>query len=215
MTVPNPTHIYRLIHVDNLQVCLQRGGLHAPKHTPDDDLTYKMIHNLDIQSKRQNKRIPCGPEGVIHDYVPFYFGYRSPMMFQLKTGQVEGYNEGQQPLIYLVSTAQNVECSGTSFVFSDGHGIAAYTGWYDDLDELDQVDWNMVFQRYWAANVDNDMDRQRRKQAEFLVYKFCDWSLIESIAVLNKRVKTKVEGIMNSFSADKRRDVRIKPDWYY
>ncbi len=214
MPVPNPTPIYRFIHVDNLYVCLLCGGLHAPKHTPDDGLKYKTIHNLDIQNVRRIRRIPCGLNGVIHDYVSFYFGYLSPMMFQLKTGRVEGYDEGQEPLIYLVSTAQTVERSGTNFVFSNGHGIAAYTDWYDDLSELDQVDWDMVYQRYWADNVD-EMDRQRRKQAEFMIHEFCDWSLIESIAVVNTRMKTRVENIMNRFSADKRRDVRIKPDWYY
>lgn len=29
--------------------------------------------------------------------------------------------------------------SGCQFVFSDGHGLAAFTDWYDDLEEL--VDW--------------------------------------------------------------------------
>lgn len=95
------------------------------------------------------------------------------MLLQLKTGRVEGYNEGQEPLIYLVSSAQRVRDSGAGFVFSDGHGIAAFTEWYAGLADLDKVDWDMVFQRYWRDTVD-DMDRQRRKQAEFLVYRFCD-----------------------------------------
>ena len=30
----------------------------------------------------------------MHDYVPFYFGVLSPMLLQLKTGRVTGYNEG-------------------------------------------------------------------------------------------------------------------------
>jgi hypothetical protein len=51
----------------------------------------------------------------------------SPMMLQLKTGQVAGYNEGQQPLIYLVSSAQVVEAADIRFVFSDGHGLARFT----------------------------------------------------------------------------------------
>lgn len=145
MPVPNPTPIYRFIHVDNLHVCLWRGGLHAPNHTPNNGLRYKTIHNVDIQSHRRVTRIPCGPGGVIHDYVAFYFGYLSPMMLQLKTGRIEGYNDGQEPLIYLVSTVQAVVDSGVDYVFSDGHGIAAYTEWYDDLSNLDKVDWNMVY----------------------------------------------------------------------
>ena len=214
MTVPNPTPIYRFIHVDNLNVYLQRGGLHAPDYTPANGLIYRTIHNLDIQNKRRIRSIPCGPGGVIHDYVSFYFGYLSPMMLQLKTGRVEGYDRGQEPLIYLVSTVQRVRDAGIGFVFSDGHGIAAFTRWYDDLADLDKVDWGMVYQRYWADNID-DMDRQRRKQAEFLVHEFFDWSLIKSIAVVDTRMKTRVENIMNHVSADKRRNVCIKPEWYY
>lgn len=37
-SVPIPTTIYRVMHVDNLSVCLERGGLHAPNHAPDDGL---------------------------------------------------------------------------------------------------------------------------------------------------------------------------------
>ena len=76
-----------------------------------------------------------------------------------------GYDEGQEPIIYLVSTAQRVVNSGAGFVFSDGHGIAAYTGWYDDLEDLDEVDWQIVYANYWKDTVE-DMDRQRKKQAE-------------------------------------------------
>lgn len=215
MSVPNPTSILRFIHIDNLHLCLQRRGLHAPNHAPQDGLTYKTIHNIDIQSQRRVTQIPCGPRGTIHDYVPFYFGYLSPMLLQLKTGRVEGYNEGQEPLIYLVSTAQTVRDAEAGFVFSDGHGIVAYTKWFDDLADLDQVDWSMVYQRYWRNDPESAMDRQRRKQAEFLVHRFCDWALIQEIAVINDTMRSRVEKIMGQFERGLRRPVRIRADWYY
>jgi hypothetical protein len=200
--------------MDNLHIYLQRGGLHAPNHTPQDGLVYRTIHNVDIQRDRRTQVIPCGPRGVIHDYVPFYFGYLSPMLLQLNTGRVEGYNDGQEPLIYLVSKAQRVRDSRTAFVFSDGHGIAAFTDWYDDLDDLANVDWDMVYQRYWADSV-NDMDRQRRKQAEFLVHQFCDWSLVQKIAVINDQMRAMVEAILNGFPSRLHRPVEIHSSWYY
>ena len=214
MSAPDPTSICRFIHVDNLLVVLRRGGLHCPNHRHDDGLCYKTIHNRDIQEERRVRRITCGPRGVIHDYVSFYFGPRSPMLLQLRTGRVAGYDEGQEPLIYLVSTAQTATASGAQFVFSDGHGIAAFTEWYDDLADLDKVDWQMVYERYWADTIE-DMDRQRRKQAEFLVYRFCDWELIQEVGVLNLTMKDKVEGIMEQFPRDLRRVVRVRRDWYY
>ena len=214
MPAPIPTPIYRIIHIDNLDVCLRREGLHAPRHTPENGLDYRTIHNINIQQERRVTSIPCGPGGVVQDYVAFYFGYLSPMMLQLKTGQVEGYNEGQEPLIYLVTNAQAVEESATRFVFSDGHGIAAFTQWFDSLDDLDQVDWGMVCQRYWTDNL-QDMDRKRRKQAEFLVHRSCDWSLIEEIAVIDSLMEEKVKTIMSDFPPPLRRPIQIRRQWYY
>lgn len=211
---PNPTPILRFIHVDNLELCLRRGGLHAPNHTPSDGLTYRTIHNVDIQAKRKIERVPCGPRGTIHDYVSFYFGQLSPMMLQLKTGQVPGYAEGQEPLIYLVVTAQAVQAAGLHFAFSDGHGIAAFTNWFDDLADLDKVDWNMVNQRYWSDNV-NDMDRQRRKQAEFLVHRVCDWSLVDEVIVMTEAMKGRVEGVLAGSAKQLRRPVVVRRGWYY
>jgi hypothetical protein len=150
----------------------------------------------------------------VHDYVPVYFGYLSVMLLNLKTGRVVGYNEGQEPLIYLVSTAQSIAESGAGFVFSDGHGLAALTSWYDSLRYLDEIDWNIVCQRYWRDN-DEDNDRQRRKQAEFLIHGFCDWSLIQEIGVQNNRIRDMVLTHLNNFPDVQRPVVNIRSEWYY
>jgi ssDNA thymidine ADP-ribosyltransferase, DarT len=214
MAPPVPTPIFRLVHIEDLDVLLRRGGLHAPKHTPNDGLPYRTIHNVDIQTERRVRPIPCGPGGTIHDYVSFYFGYLSPMLLQLKTGRVAGYQEGQEPLIYLVASVQTVVEEGVPFVFSDGHGIAAFTSWYSDVAALDKVDWDMVYQRYWADSVD-DMDRQRRKQSEFMLQRFCPWTLVEQIAVVNSKTKAQVESVMSQFDVSLRRDVIVRSGWYY
>lgn len=214
MPVPNPTPIYRFMHIDNLRGCLERRGLCAPNHCPDDGLAYRAIHSEEVQNARHVTKIPAGPGGTIHDYVPFYFGYHSPMLLNLKTGRVPGYNEGQAPLIYLVSTAQAVRDSGAGFVFSNGHGLATFTDWFDDLAQLDQVDWGMVYQRYWSDTL-GDMDRQRRKQAEFLVHRFCDWSMIREIGVTDQTMKGRAEEILSDYPPCLSRPVTVRRDWYY
>ncbi len=214
MAIPTSISIYRIIHIDNLDVCLRRRGLFAPNFSPEDGLDYRAIHNTDIQMERRSRCLSCGPRGVIHDYVPFYFGYLSPMLFQLKTGWVEGYNDGQENIIYLVSNVETVCRARARFVFSDGHGIAAYTEWYENLEDLDKVDWNMVNQRYWRDDV-NDMDRQRRKQAEFLIHNYCDWNMICEIGVINDTIKNKVKTIMKSFKSTLHKPVCVHKDWYY
>ncbi|MFV1976826.1 MAG: DUF4433 domain-containing protein [Candidatus Scalindua sp.] len=214
MTVPIPTPIYRIIHINNLNVVLRRGGIPAHNSTPNDGIKYRTIHNSEIQSQRGDTTLHCGPCGVMHDYVPFYFGHLSPMLLQLHTGRVAGYDEGQEPIIYLVSTAQTVQDSGVQFVFSDGHGIARYTQWFDDLDDLDKVDWTAVNAKYWHDTVD-DMDRQRRKQAEFLVYNSCEWNIISEIGVINRDMKSRVREILEEFPNVTVPDIRIRREWYY
>jgi hypothetical protein len=214
VSVPNPTPIFRIVHVDCLPTVLQRGGLHAANHCPADGLPYRTIHNVEIQGVRHIRNIPCGTGGTLHDYVPFYFGYLSPMLFQLKTGRVAGYNEGQEPLVYLKSTVQAVEQAGLGFVFSDGHGIAAFTSWFDAANRLDEVDWNMVYQRYWRDEV-GDMDRQRRKQAEFMIHQFCPWALVQEIGVANTAMKTRVEEILSGVAPGMRVVVNVRANWYY
>lgn len=214
MPPPNPTPIFRFVHVDNLDALMRRGGLHAPNHMPDDGLPYRFCHDPEVQGARSAVTITAGPGGTIHDYVPFYFGYLSPMMLKLKTGQVSGYNDGQEPLIYLVSTAQAVAAAGVEFVFTDGHGLAFFTKQFDRLERLDAVDWEMVYQRYWSDNT-NDMDRQRRKQAEFLVHRSCPWSLIQEIAVIDTETRDRVEAIQTAFPASQGKMVKVERSWYY
>ncbi len=214
MTELDRVWIFRLVHVENLAILLSRGGLHASSQVPADGLAYQSIHDVDVQSARHERIIPCGPEGSITDYVPFYFGRRSPMLFRLHTGRVTGYDQGQRPLLYLVSSVGDVQREDLSFVFSDGHGLASFTRWYEDPSQLDRVDWQAVNARYWAADA-TDNDRQRRKQAELLVHRFCPWSVIRGIAVIDQQMQGRVEEILEQHSAELRRRIAIRREWYY
>jgi hypothetical protein len=59
------------------------------------------------------------------------------------------------------------------------------------------------------------MDRQRRKQAEFLVHQFCPWTLIREIGVMNNAAKMDVEAVLRNFDANQNRPVKIRSGWYY
>jgi hypothetical protein len=206
--------ILRFVHIDNLDGILKRDGMYAPNHVPNDGIAYKTIHSQQVQSKRLNYRVTVGSGGCLLDYVPFYFGCHSPMMLQLNTGQVPRHNEGQRPLIYLVSHAEDVAAAGCQFAFTDGHGIAAFTQFFDDLSHLDKVDWKTVRLKYWADTAD-DNDRQRRKQAEFLVYRFVPWALVHGIAVIDEAMKSTVERTFANYPSLNRPIVKVLRNWYY
>jgi hypothetical protein len=134
------------------------------------------------------------------------------MLLQLHTGRVEGYREGQAPLIHAMSTVQEIICARLGFVFSDGHGVAFFTKWFDHVSKLVEVDWDMVYADYWADTVE-DMDRQRRKQAEFLVHRFCPWDVVTRIGVFNSAVRRRVDSILADHGMTTPTEVHER--WYY
>jgi hypothetical protein len=210
---PIPTPIYRIVHIDNLPTLLARDALHAPNHVPPDGLTWVGIHATQTQTDRGQNAVPVGPGGIILDYVGFYFGSPSPMLYRIHTGwnvrQVDQCN-----VAYLVSTAQAVADAGRPFVFSDGHGLAAFTSWFDDLRKLDRLDWPTIYAEWWRDTPD-DMDRQRRKQAEFLVHRSMPWRLIERIGVCDAAAQRRVQTALAAYSARRQPSIVIERSWYY
>jgi len=57
------------------------------------------------------------------------------------------------------------------------------------------------------------MDRQRRKQAEFLVYRFCPREVINLIGALNETVKRRIERILARHEVSM--PVEVHGQWYY
>jgi hypothetical protein len=209
--VPLPTPIYHITHVRNLRSMLAKGGLGSPNELRRRRIAFTSIANPDIQLSRSGTYVPCGPGGRVHDYVPFFFAPRPPMLYAIDRGGVAGYVEGQRPVIYLVSTAQTVQADGRQFVFCDGHSIMAISEFFGDLSRLERVDWD-VMRRYWMDTRD-DPDRKRRRQAEFLVFGHCPWRLIQEIGVRDREMKAHVEAELRD--AGHKPPVVVRREWYY
>ncbi len=206
------TLIYHITHKDNLGGIISNGGLVAQSQISYAAITYCNIAHNSVQDRRSQTPVPCGPRGYLHDYVPFYFAPKSPMLYAIRMGNVDGSTAGQSDIVYIVSSAEGVKKAGLDFVFTDGHGIMDFSEFFDDLKDLDAVDWDIMSVTYWRDTL-QDPDRKRRRQAEFLVHKQLPWASIEEIAVRNKSVESEVEGIIST-SASKP-PVSIRDNWYY
>lgn len=207
-----PLPIYHITPIDNLESILSAGGLLAYNVMRAARTQYTNIAYENIQERRAKIRVPCGAGGVLHDYVPFYFAPRSPMLYTINRGNVTSYTQGQAAIIHLVSDANKIDIRGLDFVFTDGHAIMTFTDFFDNLDDLEQIDWDVMKDRYWQdTNLDND--RKRRRQAEFLVHNFLHWELIEEIGVINSTIKAQVENILQNFTHHI--PIIVRKDWYY
>ena len=209
MSIP----IYHITHINNLTSILKSGGLLSNSKLQRNQVNYTDIAHGGIQDRRARKRVPYGAGGVLHDYVPFYFAPRSPMLYAIHKGSVKGYDQGQNPVIHLVSDAEAIEASELAFTFTDGHAIVDYSDFYDDLVALEfEIDWELMESRYWF-DTEEDPNRKCRRQAEFLVHQFCPWTLITEIGVINSTIQTQVRQILQNFNYQP--TVRVYSDWYY
>ena len=210
--ISSPVPIYHITSIDNLPSILGSGCLVCPNMHPQDGIAYTSIAHSTIQAVRTRKRIPCGPGGVLHDYVPFYFAPRSPMLYSLHNNFVEGYSRGQRPIIHLVSSVEAVQGASLPYVFSEGQGIVALTRFFDDPKDLDKIDWGVMPLTMWRDTI-QDGDRKRRRQAEFLVFNTFPWSLVHTIGVVDTVIKRQVDNILEEYAI--RPFVACHPGWYY
>ena len=84
---------------------------------------------------------------------------------------------------------------------------------FNSEEALKEVDWTTVKRTYWF-DTEEDPDRKRRKQAEFLVYKELSLSVLLAVGVYNEKAKEEVLSKFANCNAT-RLVVVVKPKWYY
>lgn len=212
MTYPVPTPIYHLTHIANLEGILAAGGLECKAGMANAQ--HVDVSHYDLQERRRRRDVTCAPGGNLHDYVPFYFAPRSPMLYALYRGNVAGYEGGQTPLVYLVSSVQRVAERRLPFVFTDGHPIMVFSKFYSEVEALDRIAWDVMSGTYWN-DTEEFPNRKQLRQAEFLVHRTFPWEAVEFLAVRSSTAKTQVERVLSTAPQRSTKPVRLVPRWYF
>jgi hypothetical protein len=165
----------------------------------------------DLKLKRSTWPVLVGPGGTLADYVPFYYAPRSPMLYVIAGGYVSGYGGGQAEVAHLVVEADALAARG-DFAITDGHAATALTQQFDDYARLDHIDWDVMRATYWR-DTDDDGDRKRRRQAEFLARESVPFAAVEQIAVMTESLAELVDGALAD--ASHRPHIVVRRDWYY
>jgi hypothetical protein len=201
--------ILHFTDIANLRGILHAGALRCHRDAP----TEVEVGNIDIKANRKRRQVGCGPGGMVCDYVPFYFAPRSPMMYTIMSGNVEGVSTDLSRLVYFVSSTETVYKAGLPCVFSDGNAAVVITKFRDDPAMLaTHVDLPLMKQMMWNSTLE-DPDRMRRRMAEFLVHERLPLELVAGIAVRSRQVRD----IVVSLAGETGKDVKtaIRPGWYF
>ena len=201
--------IYHFTDASNLGPILKAGALRCHRSAP----TAVNIGNVSIKGNRELIEVGCGPGGKVCDYVPFYFAPRSPMLYSIMRGNVEGVDSNQRRLLYFVSSTEAMYDAGLQCVFSDGNaGTFGVTKFEDDPEKLSShVDWPVMKLTIWN-NTDADPDRRRRRMAEFLVHDEVPLELITEVGVYDARIKA---GFVKAVGDNWTVSVNVRTGWYF
>ena len=224
MPAPAPESV-RLFHITdytNLAAICVAGAVQAKNVVAASGGAYKNSAYQGAQGNRASKALPNPPGGTIHDYVPFYFAPRSPMLMAINNGRVEGCTD-QTPMVHLETTiARSIE-NGSPHVFYDRNATLDYSEPYTELRDLDKVAWQLLtespqldgFCKYFHSVPSKPQyaDRLERRMAEFLVKGHVRLTAFTRIGVVNAEMAVQVNAILTSAGVKLRAEVR--PEWYF
>lgn len=212
MARPTPTPILHFTHISHL-ASIAEEGLACDTDAQDGGLLMVEVGNRSVKGQRRAKVVPCEPGGVVADYVPFYFAPRSPMMFAIDRGRVPEYTDGCDPLVYLVTSVEELSSRSVPMVFTDGNAATGITEFSDQIADLDNmVDWPLMKERYWADTLD-DGDRRRRRMAECLAVGPIPWPAFHEVVVRTEDRSLDAVAILDTIGVTA--TIRVAPDWYF
>jgi hypothetical protein len=203
----NKTYLFRMTHIENIQHVLQHGITHLTSANANPN--FVPIGDRSLIATRNNFLLNNGRQ--LGDYIPFYFGVRTPMLYVVQNGFNMVAPTPAENIVYCVSSVQKIIDLNLDFVFTDGHAVDGFSSQYTatDIQNIDAIlDKNAINAKYWRD--ENDLDRKRRKEAEFLVLGNIAQEAILGFITYNQNAKNTVI----SFGADAT-NVHIKSEFYF
>jgi hypothetical protein len=200
-------YLFRMTHIENIPHVLKFGITHSLSINANPN--FVPIGDRSIISTRNDFQLRNGKK--LGEYIPFYFGFRTPMLYVIQNGYNMVAPTPAENIVYCVTSVKKIIELQLDFVFTNGHAVNGFTSQYShtDIPNIDEIiDWKAVKEKFWMN--DTDLDLKRRKEAEFLVLGDIDPSGILGFVVYNKNAQTR----MVDFGVNEL-NVPIKPHFYF
>lgn len=202
-----------MIHYKNLR-CILENGLYY-RNSTNFDSKYVNIGSAEIINHRDDISVKCFPETTVNEYVPFYFGVRTPMLYKIKTGNGVP-KRPQNEIIYLACSFLELTQSKLKWCFTDGNAAKYITNFYSQVSDINELDWKSIEATVWTDdNSDGDHDRMRKKHSEFLVKDHVPVNFIKAIVVLTEERQKEIEKMVAEFKLPIKVIIDSKYKYYY
>lgn len=201
------TYLYRMTHIENIPHILKYGITHFS--SPNANPKFVPIGDLTLIETRNGFLLDNGRR--LGEYIPFYFGARTPMLYVLQNGFNAVSPTPAEDIVYCISSVQKIIELHLDFVFTNGHAVDSFSTQYlpEDITNISGIiDYKAINAKYWRD--ENDLDLKRRKEAEFLVLGDIKKDGVLGFIVYNKIALSR----MLAFGAETSK-VLIKSDYYF
>lgn len=205
--------IQHMTHYSNLSKIIELGLL-SGYELRQRNIIPRNIGYQQLKHDRSRRIVDKPPGGTLDNYVPFFFTTRPPMIVAISKGSVTEYGGTQQEVVYLVTSTKIIVDHGCSWCFTDGHAIERITEYYNQLVDLQNIDWAAIHAWDWRPTAD-DPDKQRKKQAEFLVLNQVPWECVDSITVKDPEMRRCIQRIIEDSHTLHRPNININRNWYH
>ena len=156
--------------------------------------------------------MPIQPGGTLSDYIPFYFTPYTPMMLNIKTGYGGIPTVPNDDVVIFVSSLHKLSDMGRLFVFTDRHAYLVNAAFYNDLKDLDQIDWNILQNRDFKRDPD-DPEKIERYQAEALVHDHLPAEALIGLVCYTESVTAEISQLVSAKSL--KIQVVKNTGWYF
>jgi hypothetical protein len=223
MAIPNPVRLFHITAIANLPAICAAGALVSKNGSAAVGVAYQNIAHATIQGRRAAKPAPDPPGGTLHDYVPFYFAPRSPMLSAIHSGKVAGCELRQEDIVHLETSVERVTSFDEEFVFYDRNASLAFSSAFTDLAHLNEVAWELLteppvldgFCKYFMNKRESERyaDRMEKRQAEFLVRNRVPLQQFTRIGVASAAKAAEVQSLLATARVPL--PVVVQTDWYF
>ena len=199
-------YAFRITHIDNIPHVLRCGLVRAdsPLRT-DDFISIGDPQIIQVRGEREVKGYR------INEFIPFYLGPRSPMLYVIQHGYNGVQRVDAENIVYLVVRLDELVSNDVDCIFTDGHALSSLTNYYtkDKLPIIDKiVRYDDVYSSRWDS--DTDLDLKRRKEAELLIKNDLPVQFIKGFVVYNEQAKVK----LMAMGVDPVK-IAVRPEYYF
>lgn len=202
--------IFRITHISNVPWILA-NGLHC-RSSGVVDPNFRRIGNVSLIDKREHFPVRIAPNGVLSDYVPFYFTPKSIMLFNIVTGYQDTPIVPRSEIVTIIAQLRRVREAGIDTIFTDQHAVSKTARYFSDFNDLANIDWTILRDCDFKRDPD-DPGKTLRYHAEALIHGSLPCAQIAGIGCRSENEKRTLE----RFGREAGMEIKIvvRPDWFF